>query len=420
MSIIDKFVHKSLDGYFEKKLALTKQSKKPPITEVETEETKVSWFGVEQSLYRRELNDWQTARLHRYDRYNTLTYPLQQLYRDAMLDLRLNDAVDKRIRNVTNKTFWLKDKSGNIDINRSVWLQTKWFRKIVKKNMESKFYGYSMLFVTGFEPGKRLYTKSIEREHIIPEKGLIVKNPLYPTEAIRFSDFPTFFLYFSLGDDSIGLLEKIAPLTILKRHSWASWDDLEQIFGIPIRIARTMIDTEKHKNELAMWLENMGSRSYGIFDKRVDIEIKENHSTDVYNIFNEKRKAVNEEITIAVNGQTMTTMDGSSRAQGEVHERTQDEITNEDIEDIKAWFDDEFANTLRAYGFDIPEGYYLDILANTTFSIEARRQNDDMLQRNGWNLTPEYVKNTYDVELDEEEPRRAIQPNNNTELGFFI
>lgn len=397
--------------------------KRPPLPdpEPEPEATTVAvmdWFKTQQSLYRKEITDYETAREARYNVINPLTYPLQQLYRDAMLDNVLSNAIKQRALRVTNKTLVLKDKAGNIDEPRSCFVQTKWFRTMARRAIESKFYGYSLVYISKFTSGNIIGLTDIDREHVIPERGVMLRNPMNPHEYIRYTDYPHLLIYIQL-DDAVGQLEKIAPLTILKRHSWASWDDLEQIFGIPIRVAKTMIDTEKHKNELEEWLRNMGSASYGIFDKRVDIEIHENNQPDVYQIFNEKRKAVNEEITIAVNGQTMTTMDGSSLAQAKVHEKTQEEITNEDINDVEDWFNGNFIHVMRALGYDIPEGHYLDITTSTTFDIDTRSKTDDMLLRNGYRLDKDYIESTYDVVLDADEPIRQPAPDN-PRLDFFL
>ena len=50
----------------------------------------------------------------------------------------------------------------------------------------------------------------------------------------------------------------------------------------------------------------MGKKSYAIFDKQTDVEIKENSKTDSFNVFDKKIERINKEISKGVVGQTMT------------------------------------------------------------------------------------------------------------------
>ena len=76
--------------------------------------------------------------------------------------------------------------------------------------------------------------------------------------GLCYADWSDKLLYAQLGDGR-GLLEKIAPLAVLKRHSWANWDEFEQIFGLPIRIARVPNLEDRDTQKIAQWLEEMGT-----------------------------------------------------------------------------------------------------------------------------------------------------------------
>lgn len=404
-------------GKNKKELAL----KQPPIKDTsedsQVNKVMVDYFKTYQSLYRREIEDWTNARMARHAIANPTTLQLQQLYQDSLIDLFLRRQMQNRILRISNRTVLIKDKTGKIDIDRSADLQTKAIRTLIKKAMESKFFGYSMVYVSKWIPGKIIKLTEIPRGNIIPELSLLLKNALDVNSGINFRDYPDFLIYSQLGD-SVGELENIAPLTILKRHSWASWDEFEQIFGIPLRIAKTMIDTEKHRNDLEFWLQNMGSAAYGILPKTVDLEVVPSQQTDSFNVFNEKRKAVNEEIAIGLNGQTMTTLQGSSRSQAEVHGKTQDEITADDLQDVLDYLNDELIQILRNLGYDIPEAYYFDLMARTNIPVEDKSKIDQILLQAGYRLDQEYIEETYNVVLDKETP--VIIPGQNQQLGFFV
>jgi hypothetical protein len=405
---------KSLPGSSKHELAVTqtngKFGKKPEITDTRgSEKMEIDYFRFYESLYRKEINDWLTARNQRHDPFNPITYDMQQLYKDSMLDNHLQGAIENRILRVLNKEFVIKDPEGNIDRVRSAQIQTRWFRHIVRKAMESKFYGYSLLFVNELLiPGRQVL--DLPRENVIPERGILIKNSFdIRSDAIHYADFPNYFLYIQLNPDAFGILERIAPMTIFKRHSWSSWDEFEQIFGVPIRIARTMINTEKHKDDLQMWLETMGTSSYAIFDKQTDVEIKENNKTDAFNVFYQKIQAVNKEISKGIVGQTMTMDDGSSQSQANVHLQIYDEITAADITDIQDWATDDFFPVLRNHGLDIPEGYYFCIAEKDVIKPADKIKIDQVLLQMGYNIKPEYIQEFYGTPLDEKEPRQPQQ-----------
>lgn len=396
--------------------------KQPDIVDTRgSSKMEIDYFHFYESLYRKEVTDWQKARIMRYDPFNPITYPIQQLYKDSMLDNHLQGATENRILRVTNKEAVLKDPEGVIDTKRSLFVQKRWFRHITRKAMESKFYGYSMCFINNFTSGSINKIIDIPRENVVPEKGLILKEAHNPSgEAIPYAAFPNFLIYIQLLPEAVGILERVAPMTIYKRHSWASWDEFEQIFGVPIRIARTMINSEKHKNELQSWLETMGTASYGIFDKQVDIEIKENQKSDSFNVFLQKITMVNKEMSKGIVGQTMTMDDGSSQSQAEVHQQTYQEITDADIMDFQDWATDDFLPVMRNLGYDIPDGYYLELQEKAVIKPKDKIKIDAELLRAGYNLKPKYIEDTYDVELDEDNPKSEVRQDPvNESLSFF-
>ncbi len=391
----------------------------------------IDYFRFYESLFRKEVADYQTARAARRDPFNPLTFPMQQLYKDAMLDNHMQGAVENRILRVLNKEIIVKTPEGDIDPKRSATLQKRWFRHIIRKALESKFYGYSMLFINDFVHGDIRGVIDIPRENVIPERGLIVKNAMVANgEHIPFYEFPNHLIYIQLLPDAFGVLERLAPLTIYKRHSWASWDEFEQFYGVPIRIARTSINTKKHKDELQQWLEMMGSGAYGIFDKFTDIEIKENAKTDAYNVFLQKINIINKELSKGISGQTMTMEDGSSQSQANVHLQIYDEITRADIMDVQDWATDSFFPVLRNLGYDLPDGCYLELQETVTIRPEEKIKIDNLLMRNGYKPKRKYIEEFYGTPLEEEqepepEPEPKPEPNAGSSdedeaLSFFV
>ena len=178
----------------------------------------------------------------------------------------------------------------------------------------------------------------------------------------------------------------------------------------------------------------MGSGAYGIFDKQTDIEIKENSKTDAYNVFLQKINIINKEISKGTNGQTMTMDDGSSQSQANVHLLIYDEITKADIMDVQDWASDQFFPVMRAFGYDIPEGYYLELQEPVSIKPEDKIKIDEALMRGGFKPKRQYIEEFYGTPLEEEkeEPKPEPEPEKGSgdeepakndeeeELSFFV
>ena len=168
---------------------------------------------------------------------------------------------------------------------------------------------------------------------------------------------------------------------------------------MPIRIAKLGTMNDEVKNEVASWLKTMGTASYGVFPQFADIEIKEANNRDAFNVFMKKIETVDSQLSILVNGQTMTTQDGSSRSQAEVHENTQDELTEADLRNVVHWLNDNLVPVLRNAGYDIKdtERIGVEMLSDP---IDKMKIDEKIMNNSGYRLTQKYLESTYGVELE--------------------
>jgi len=385
------------------------QAKNPVEMAKRSQKLMLDFVKQQHSVYRQELDHWKVARMERGNPEAPYTYLMQELYKDVMIDSHLTSIVESRILRIVNKRFVLQDEKGVADYERSNFLNKRWFTDAVRYAMESVFYEYSLIHFEKDQDGKILRTRLVPRAHVNPDKGLVLKA-VYDTEGLPFYDFP-YDLVIAKLYDGYGLLEKAAPLTVLKRHSWASWDEFEQIFGMPIRIAKLGTLSEGVKDEVASWLKTMGTASYGVFPQFADIEIKESNNRDAFNVFMKKIETVNSELSILVNGQTMTTSDGSSRSQAEVHERTEDEITEADLKNVINWLNDVVVPLLRFSGYDIKDNEHIGV-EKITDPNEKMKIDEKLMQHSGFKLSKDYLEKTYGVELEEVPEPKQPTPGN--------
>lgn len=347
-------------------------------------------------LQRKELNDWQAARYARYQAEFPKTYPMQELFDDVMYDGHLIGITGNRTLRSTNKKYVFAIDGKKDDALTELIKNKEWFETTIDEAHLSVYRGYSLLWVKEWKKGEILEVESINRGLIIPEQKVLLSD-INGNKGIDFSDI-TDVLWYAQFYDNVGLLEKAAIYTILKRHSWGSWDEFEELFGVPIRIAKIASQSETVKNEVAGWLEEMGSAPYGVFPLGTEIDIKENSKTDSFQVFYQKIKALDAELSKMILHQTMTTENGSSKSQGEVHENTLEEVIFADEKKMLTFLNNRVVPAMRQLGYNIPDK--AQIMIEVTTDPNKQIEVDSKLLNAGYVLKKEYIEKTYGVEIE--------------------
>ncbi|MFV0377785.1 MAG: DUF935 family protein [Mangrovibacterium sp.] len=366
-----------------------------------TDIKKVTKFLVDtlrrrRTIWRKELDHWQQGRLARYNVDMPRTYLLQDVFEDIMLDGHLTGITGDRTLRTTNKDYVFM-RAGKIDDKLTAFIKDKeWFEHTLEIAHQSTYFGYSLIFINGVSNGEITSVDQIPRGLVVPERKALLDD-YSSTKGIDYTSMPNILL-FAQFYDPVGLLEKAAPYAILKRHSWGSWDEFEELYGIPIRIAKIASQSKTVKDEVAGWLEEMGSSAYGVFPIGTEIELKENAKTDAFNVFFQKLKAANDELSKIVIHQTMTVDQGSSRSQGEVHERTLEEVIYADEKKMLSFLNNRLVPAMRALGYAIPDDAVIAVLQTT--DPDRQIVIDSQLMTAGYILTKDYIERTYGVEVE--------------------
>ena len=138
------------------------------------------------------------------------------------------------------------------------------------------------------------------------------------------------------------LLDSIIDYHIAKRFAFSNWVSLTEIYGKPARVGRYSPGaTDKEKEELWDMVSNAGNDLAMMISDNVKLEFvdlgSKVASAELYeNLIN----SCNTEITIAILGQTMTTIDGSSYSQANVHDRVRGDILSSDVKIAQSLIND--------------------------------------------------------------------------------
>jgi len=362
----------------------------------------VNMIKQQRSLYSKNIGDWLAAR----QAAQNVDFPqrnrLYDIYEDLILDETVHGHIyNHRILPVKNRGFKIVDKDGKKDDDKTKLLQKRWFDYFIQYALESKFFGFSlcyfeeMILKDGINQVHELCL--IPRKHVLQEKGFVLvwENDF---KGQNFYEEPISHYVLPIGKtDDLGLLNKAVPLWIMKKHAWQNWDEFAEIFGIPIRIVKTASDDPRVRAEIEAWTRDMGSAAYGIFPENTDIDIKENSKTDAYKVFYEMINTANQGLAILFSGQTMTSMDGSSRSQAEVHADVATEIRKDDEKFITYEVHEllELLRTKHNYPFDEGDVFEWDVPEDVAALLNVYKEVNLM----GFQLDPEEVSNRLGIKI---------------------
>lgn len=311
---------------------------------------------------------------------------LYNLYEDLLLDNVLCDAIDKRITAITNAeiTFTRDDKSvPEIDD----LMDTPEFELVIEEILRAKFWGGSLLEFEFTDQG--VIPHVVPRKHIRPEVGEIaIEEGDERGVPYRDSDF-----FLEVDTKGLGLILKAAPYVIYKRNNVGDWAQYAEIFGRPSRTVFYEAYDEAMRIETARALASAGGGMDMVMPKGCEVDIKPAAAGGDGSVFDRLRGACNEEILIGILGQVMTTLDGSSRSQGEVHLEVQEGKHKADRRFVQRILNRRLLPLLEKRGYPVSGGYFYFPDAGENISLVDRITMDTQIA----SMMPVGRKHFYDT-----------------------
>lgn len=305
-----------------------------------------------------DINTWKAAinSAKRGDRVK-----LYNLYENLLSDPFLSNAVDKRVNAITNAEIAFLKNGEAIEAIDDL-IDTPAFENMLREIVLTKAWGKSVI-ETMFAPEFNTY--SYPRKHIKItnlDKALSEHRKfLAKQESDRDGyDYTKDNRFIECGDDfDLGFLFKAAPYVIYKRGGFGDWAQFAEVFGMPFVVGKyNSYDTDS-RDKLFEALRTMGSNPVAAIPNEADIDIHDNKSSGSTNLYKEFRAACNEEILIAVLGNTMTTINGSSRSQGEVHKESEESVNQSDRRYTQRILNRYHLPQLIERGYDAAGGFFV-------------------------------------------------------------
>lgn len=312
------------------------------------------------ALTRRDLADWRKAWQMAINVDNPNRQRLYDIYNDVQIDNHLSGCIDQRMGFVMSRSFKLVDAQGNENTEARHYFDQAWFKDLAKYCLEATYWGHSLIelgdVVTDGD-GCPTYSEVtlIPRKHVIPEKGRIVTNvgdewtSGYEYRCAPLSDW----LIEAGRPDSLGLFLKAATQTIPKKNMLAFWDSFGEIFGMPMRVAKTSTRDRGEWNRLQSMMDDAGHNLAMVTGMETDIQFIESGKGDAFNVYDKRIDRANSELSKLTIGQTMTIEDGSSLSQSETHLKVFENLVDADRDSFRDIVNNQLIPRMAAHGFPV-------------------------------------------------------------------
>lgn len=195
--------------------------------------------------------------------------------------------------------------------------------------------------------------------------------------------------------EDLGLYLKAATQTIPKKNALSFWDTFAEIFGMPMRIARTTTRDRNELNKMENTMQKFGTAGYAILQQGTEIEVVESTKGDAFNVYDKRIDRSNSELSKLVIGQTMTIEDGSSLSQSQTHLEVFKNIVEADCDLIRDMANNQLLPQMIQHGFPL-QGYHFEWDYSTDYTPEQQKAYEEMVLNN-YEVEPAYFQEKYNM-----------------------
>lgn len=355
-------------------------------------------------LTRKDVATWRRAWQAAIDIESPSRAALYDIYTDCLVDMHLTGCVGQRKGKVLKKDFRLVSKDGKENPEASDILRTGWFTDFLSLALDARFWGHSLIQLG--DPVQRpdgspslTGVELVPRKHVIQEYGVFTREPGDSREnGIPYREGPFAASVVEVGGPrDLGLLLNCAPSCISKRNMLAFWDMFGEIFGMPLRIAKTDSTNENERARLSRTLETMGAAGYGIFASGTEITFQETTRSDAFNVYDKRIDRCNSELSKGILMQTMTIDSGSSLSQSETHLEIFEDVIRSDSAMLAGVVNDRLLPLLTAKGFPF-DGLRFAWDEARQYSPADLREEERMLMQY-FEIDPQYFIDRYNIPI---------------------
>ena len=376
-----------------------------------------------------DIQKWRSA-LKTAEQESQQRQAIYDLYSDILLDGRLKALINQRITRITNTPLIFHNKGKRIDLVTDL-TKYSFFRDFLTETLQARFWGHSLQELYWPAPGeKKGVTNLIPRKHVKPKFGIVTRQQFDMT-GLPYREAPYNEYCIEVGKpDDLGRILEACPYVIFKRGGFGDWAEFAEVFGMPFRWAT--YNNEQSRQILETALSQAGAAGYVVAPEDAKLEFHNptagGQSNDIFRFLIE---ACNQEISVTILGNTMTTTEAkhSGYAQSETQWKTQDEIHKDDRAFVLTVLNERLNDYLLSLGYPVRKGEWC-FEDGDGLSLKERLDIDIQIAGQGVPIAMDYWYDKYMIpkpkpgevtqieqveEDDPEDPEEGDQPGQATD-----
>ena len=368
------------------------------------------------SLTKKDVGMWRQAWQMAINYDYPKRAPLYNIYTDCLIDMHLTGCIGQRKGKTLHKKYKLVNNKGEENPDATALLQKEWFLDFIDLALDSRFWGHSLIQLGDIinDTGGMRFSEVqlVPRKHVVPEYGMVVRDPSddwHTGISFREGEFADWCIEVGKPRD-LGLLLKCAPSCISKKNMLAFWDMFGEIFGAPMRIARTSTTDATERDRIEKSLDTMGAAFWALFPEGTDIEITESSRGDAFNVYDKRVDRCNSELSKGILMQTMTIDSGSSLSQSETHLEIFNDVVDADAKFIDFVVNDRLLPLMIKHGFPV-KGLSFEWDDSATYTPAEQREMERMLLQ-FYEIDPAYFTEKYNIKITGTRMPSHTQQNN--------
>ncbi len=276
---------------------------------------------------------------------------------------------------------WQLYRKGKVDEALTELASTGWMEDIIGHILDSEFYGYTLLEIQDLNPREWTcgHLLAIERNYVLPERKLLLLEGSFHSAKVDYTEImePLGLLQFSV--QGFGSLLECAYNVIWKYYARSDWSRASEKFGMPILAIKADTNNDAELDRIEARAATFGTDGYIVVQQGDDVEILERKGEKLYEIYLEKIKLCNEEVSKIINGQTSTSDQKAFTGSAEVHERVLEDFTLARMTHIQRAMNDQVLPFLAKKGFPVDgvKFYYPAVLEHKKKAIQGKTTDND-------------------------------------------
>lgn len=255
-----------------------------------------------------DMKDWEVALNMAKNLYRPDRSKLMDLYESLLKDAHLGSVVETRVLRVIRSRFKLVDTQGKARPDLLHLLETQWFEDFLQFVAEAAFHGHTLIELGELtKPGELRQVNRIDPRNVLPYAGVVARRQgeetgyLFREEPLR-----TYLIEVGRPDD-LGILERVAPVAVVKKYAIGSWSQFVGTYGIPSRWVKTRGNDARRVKQLEQVMQNMLSSAYAVIQGDEEFGISPTPGGDPHKVFDDLVSRMNSEISKRILGTDATT-----------------------------------------------------------------------------------------------------------------